>query len=429
MIRSPFLWLTALLALFASTAALLAQEAAPTEPVLALPRLEDSETFPADGLVDQRPAHWRIVWTDEPQTKALVLWDTAAEGRSHRVLFDTRSRAAEVPPSYAFDRAARGSGRYSGKELVLHWHAVALEGLQPDTTYYFVLESDGERSAEMHFRTAPAQPKPFALLSGGDARSDRSQRRAVNRLLAQLIDLRPEVLALAHGGDYVLWGTQLPLWDRWLRDQELVIGKGGRILPILPTRGNHEATGPLFDEVFGAPGGAGRNYFATELSPEVLLLTLNTEIAAGGDQARFLEAALEARRATRWQVAQYHRPLWPAVKQPATAAPHWLPLFDRLALDLALENDGHALKRTVPIKAGALDESGTVYVGEGGFGVQQRKPDTTRWYLQSPGYAHSRHHVWELRFDSAQLELVVWDLQAGKIFDRFALAPRRRGGR
>ncbi len=245
-------------------------------------------------------------------------------------------------------------------------------------------------------------------------------------MLAQLIDLRPEVLALAHGGDYVLWGTQLPLWDRWLRDQKLVIGKSGRLLPILPTRGNHEATGPIYDEVFGTPGGVDKNYYATMLTPEVLLVTLNTEIAAGGDQTLFLERALGSRRKTRWQIAQYHRPLWPAVKQPATAAPHWLPLFDRYALDLALENDGHALKRTVPIKNGVRSEDGTVYVGEGGFGVQQPTPDTARWYLQSPGYAHSRHHVWELRCSARELEVLTWDLQAGKIFDRFALQPRAR---
>ncbi|MBL8898234.1 MAG: fibronectin type III domain-containing protein, partial [Planctomycetes bacterium] len=274
-----------LLALLALLPALRAQDPAPTEPALVVPKLEDSETFPPDGLVDQRPAHWRVVWTEDPQRQALILWDTAELGREHRVLYDVQSRAGEgAEARYAKQRTNARSGRYTGTELVLHWHAVPLDELTPDTTYFFVLESDGLRSPEMHFRTAPASAKPVALLSGGDARSDRAQRRAVNRMLAQLIDLRPEVLALAHGGDYVLWGTQLPLWDRWLRDQELVIGKSGRLLPILPTRGNHEATGPIYDEVFGTPGGVDKNYYATMLTPEVLLVTLNTEIAAGGDQ-------------------------------------------------------------------------------------------------------------------------------------------------
>ena len=39
---------------------------------LVVPKLEDSETFPPDGLVDQRPAHWRVVWTEDPQRQALI---------------------------------------------------------------------------------------------------------------------------------------------------------------------------------------------------------------------------------------------------------------------------------------------------------------------------------------------------------------------
>ena len=30
-----------------------------------------------------------------------------------------------------------------------------------------------------------------------------------------------------------------------------------------------------------------------------------------------------------WQLAQYHRPIWPAVKQPSRGKTHWQPLFDR----------------------------------------------------------------------------------------------------
>jgi hypothetical protein len=85
------------------------------------------------------------------------------------------------------------------------------------------------------------------------------------------------------------------------------VTRAGQILPILPARGNHERTGPLFDQVFDTPGGGlGKNYFATRIGSQVLLVTLNTETSLGGDQLEFLRRVLEAHRTVRWQLAQYH---------------------------------------------------------------------------------------------------------------------------
>ena len=57
------------------------------------------------------------------------------------------------------------------------------------------------------------------------------------------------------------------------------------------------------------------------------------------------------------------------------ACPHFCPLFDKYHIDIALESDGHCMKRTAPIRHGKKDPTGIVYVGEGGLGVGQRK----RW--------------------------------------------------
>lgn len=382
-----------------------------------------------DQIVGTRPVHWRIVWTASPQTHAIVSWSTRQPGSSHRVHLDTKSHDGEIA-RYARSVEATWNGAFtdegSGTARSLQYHHASLDGLSPSTTYWFVCESDGVAGPELHFTTAPADDRSFAIVSGSDSRSDRAQRRKMNERIAEIAAADPTVLAMTHGGDYVYSGYHLEQFTHWLTDHELTITGDGRVLPIIPTRGNHEIGGKLFDEVFASPGGGlGRNWFATPLSPQVLLLTLNTEVAAGGDQARFVESTLASNAKVRWKVAQYHRPVYPSVKTPAAAKEHWVPLFDAHRLDLAIESDGHTLKRTMPIRGDAPAEGGVVYIGEGGLGVRQRTPDDDRWFLQPPGMAKSAFHVWKIAFhtDRIGLEAIGGD---GAVLDTAMIEPKKR---
>jgi hypothetical protein len=392
---------TSLLAL-----ALPAQEPAPVEPVV--------------------PAQWRVIWTSVPQTQATIAWSTTAPGRAHRVRYDTESRGGAAE-KYRFETEAQRNGRFSADAPVLHYHHARLSGLQPATTYWFVIDSDGALSRELHFVTAPAEDRPLRLLSGGDSRSERTQRRVMNTLVSRIAGEDDGVIALCHGGDYIHDGNDLGQWSEWLTDHELTVTEKGRILPIVPARGNHEATGPLYDEVFDTPGGEGRNYFALHVTPQILFVTLNSEIALGGPQAEFLEQTLAnaAAAKVRWQLAQYHTPAWPAVKQPGRALQHFVPLFEKYDVDAVIECDGHVRKRTLAIRGGKPDGSGVVYFGEGGLGVKLRSPETSRWYLQEPGSAGSDYHVWELSFAGKELTLRAIGVD-GATLDRATLRARER---
>lgn len=371
-----------------------------------------------------QPAQPRVVWTESPQTRALVAWSTADASDVNRVYYDELSRSGELE-DYRWKVDCQRSSEYSGGGLVLDYHHAQLDGLRPATTYYLVLVSGDEASREFHFRTAPDGDAEFAILSGGDSRSDRDARRQMNRAMSRLLERDPSILALAHGGDYVYWGGSLEQWSHWLTDHELTTTPAGRLLPVIPARGNHEAMGPLFDEVFGWPGGGfGQNYFVTELTSQVVLVTLNTEVAAGGDQREFLERTLADHADTRWKIVQYHRAVWPAVKGPARVKPHWQPLFEEHEVDLVCESDGHVLKRTVPIRGEAPSDRGVVYIGEGGLGVKQRTPQADRWYLGEPGHASPAHHVWILRLRSDELELEAVGTEL-ETLDRHTLSARR----
>jgi len=196
------------------------------------------------------------------------------------------------------------------------------------------------------------------------------------------------------------------------------------MLPLIPARGNHEATGVLYDEVFNTPGEKGGNFYSCKLGSQFLLVTLNTNISTGGNQADFLETVLTENKATRWQLANYHRPAYPAVKDPGGALEHWVPLFEKYNLDVALESDGHTLKRTCAIRGGKPDETGVVYIGEGGLGVKQRTPKADRWYFKG-GMTAPTLHVQKLTVtkESLKVESITED---GAVKDTFTAKPRKR---
>jgi hypothetical protein len=388
-----------------------------------------AETPGVARLTGSNPAQWRLIWTDNPQTKVTVSWSTAKKGSRHRVYYDTASHKGKRLTTYRHQQKTLRDGQHSvgidPRPSELHYHHAVLDKLQPSTTYYFTIASGRSRSPEFRFVTAPADDRPFSIVFGGDSRTDIQGRRRVNRFLSELIGKNDDILAFAHGGDFVTTGTSLAQWSAWLSDHELTATRDGRMIPIIPTRGNHEAGAPQFDEVFNAPGGVGRNYYTTMLGPKVLFVTLNTEIAMTGDQRKFLAAQLLANRAVRWQVAQYHRPAWPAFKRPSGAFRHWVPLFEQHKLDIACEADGHVLKRTVPIRDQIEDPEGVVYIGEGGLGVTPREPKADRWYLKPPGKTTSGHHVQVLTFSPKALRVRAILLD-GTVFDDFARKPRGR---
>ena len=349
-----------------------------------------------EPLQGTHPAQYRLIWTSDPAREATVSWSTATEGRLHRA----RLRMIGGEEARVVDAS---SGRYSAgdESIELHYHHARLTDLRPDTAYSVVLESDGDRSRELSFRTAPDEDKPLKIIFGGDSRSDQKSRRQMNELIARLVGEDEAILALAHGGDYIASGRKLSQWSEWMSDHELTISNG-RLLPIIPTRGNHDG-GPLFNEIFGFPR-ADLNYYSVPLGPQVRLVTLNTETSIAGDQAQWLASELEQLRPkTRWLIAQYHRPAFPAVKIPSGALQHWVPLFEEHNVDLVCEADGHCIKRTPPVRNNQVDETGVVYIGEGGLGVPQRKPKPGRWFLEPPGMASAGHHVFVLEFTKERL--------------------------
>jgi len=360
-------------------------------------------------LEGSKPAQWRLVWIEDPAHEAIVSWTTVEPGKRHLVRYKVADGSEEGTASTYDD------GKYIGGDH--YYHHVLLKHLQPATRYDVVIESDGNESPPMHFITAPDDDRPLKLLFGGDSRSGRDARRKINQMMSSMLESQPDIVALAHGGDYVVTGTKFKLWSQWMSDHELTVTKAGRLLPIIPARGNHDF-GELFNNVFGFSA-KNKNYYAASIGSQIRFVTLNSNISAGGDQAKWLEAELKKSRPShRWLLAQYHRPVFPAVKSPGSGRQHWVPLFEKYNLDMACEADGHTIKRTPPIRNEKLDPTGVVYIGEGGLGVGQRTPHfDDQIFIDGKGDIKDivLRDRWRLAHDGIVLVIVSMEKPSGRI--------------
>ena len=380
------------------------------------------------------PVQWRVIWTGNASKEARISWSTAEKTKKNIVHYGTVDKKRNIK-NYPLHKNCQVNGQYtldpSEESLsAAYYHHADLEKLKADTQYYFVLESDGERSPRFYFKTAPKKGTKFSLIVGGDSRSGHKARCRMNLFMAQQVKRFPEHLALIHGGDYVVHGNKYAQWRLWLSHHELTTNKDGRVLPIIPAKGNHDA-GVLYHEAFNIPV-VGKKEMAKQpgschvvtLGKDVAIVTLNTNRSAA-HQVEWLEEQLKRLRPkTKWLLTQYHRPFYPAVKGPGAHGKVFVPLFEKYDVDLACESDGHCIKRTVPIRDDKEDPTGVTYIGEGGLGVGQYHPKVDRWYL-AKGAVSRGHHTMSLKFRSKKLQITVNRLE-GEIFDTHTLNRRKK---
>lgn len=395
--------------------------------------LEKSEELP----VSTEPRHVRVTWMENPQHEAVISWSTTEPCTGNRVSYDTESRGG-VLGEYASQVREIHTGEYTRTEddleygePPLYYHHAHVSGLEPATAYFFVVSSEGKHSREFHFITAPDDNRDLSVLFGGDSRIGGSEpylhedRRGMNRRMKALAEAHGDVTAFCHGGDFYQ-RAELRYMRPWLTDHELTVTEGGRIIPIIPARGNHDrAIG--FEEMFWWPDREHDYYYVTQISREIALVTLNTEISLAGDQRMWLDRTLrELQPENRWLYVQYHKPAYSSVRgwtDGEDRRHYFVPLFEKYGVNIVAESHDHALKRTLPIFEGGPHEDGITYIGDGGLGVPQRTPDPERWYLQEPGMTQSVHHAHRLEFTQDSLRGRAYGMD-GEVLDDFTIPVR-----
>lgn len=395
----------------------------------------------APALGAQAPAAIFLTWSDDPTTTVTVDWHLLPGG--------------DIPAVEVRGPGIAGWQSFSGNLIHFpHSHRTVrravVRGLQPDAVYELRVGD----SPVYRYRSMPATlSRPIRFASGGDTRFGDDDFGAMNRAVAAF-DL-----------DFVKFGGDLSYADgdprraerkeQWFETvTRTLVTDGNRLIPVLVAIGNHEVwetrrvpedeeprafmsrwgltdrQATYFRPLFAFP--RGEFYDVMDVGDYLSLVALDSDHMRDvvGPQTAWLEAVL-AERADRPHVFPfYHQPAYPSVRRfegtsSTRIRENWVPLFERHGVNLVFENHDHAYKRTLPLRNGAEDPEGIVFLGDGAWGVGVRDVGRDQggraWYLAE---AASENHgiVVTLQGLDRHVQVITPD---GRVIDEFRWpAPR-----
>lgn len=329
-----------------------------------------------------------LTWTEDPATTMTIHWHTdrgKAQELTYRKVNDPKWKSAK-------------SAFHPIEGTDVDVHTVHLKGLDQDTVYLFNLGS------EYKFRTMPKElNRPLRFAIGGDVYYIKDHQTFI-RMNQMIADQDPDFIVT--GGDLAytkgkkqfgkgrMW--ELSQWQGFLKGQQTIKGKDGRLIPMLPVVGNHDVAKPqhrtpepeMFFQMFAFPQ-MNKAYrcldFGTYLS--FILLDSDHHSPIEGEQTAWLQKTLKEKKSA-YLLTAYHVPAYPsrnpyAGKIPEKLRQYWSPLFEQYKVPFVFEHHNHTFKRTHPIKNGKIDPNGVTYLGDGSWGVATRpvKSPDELWYL------------------------------------------------
>lgn len=366
-----------------------------------------------------KPDTLHLTWHTDPTTTMVIQW-VGGDADDTAVWY-----APDKALAWTFAGHAAGRGFPLTDQTVYRYE---LTGLKPGTDYRFSL---GRRSPVYRFRTMPAKATDaFTFVSGGDCGVN---EHVVNN---NKVAAKQDPYFAVIGGDLAYDnGTDPKATLGWLRNYSSTMKDGqGRLIPLVVCIGNHEVKGgygttradaPLFFALFDGMY-ADTTYKALDFGDYLSLVLLDTGHVAkiDGDQTDWLDKALKARADRRHLIAVQHVPCYPSFRPAEILAglvsakagtgalqrKHWVPLFEKHAVDLVLEHHDHTFKRTHPLLGGRKDKAGVLYLGDGSWGR-----------LRSPAKPESRDY---LAVSNQTYHLTVHRLEGD---DRFHMAVDETG--
>ena len=345
----------------------------------------------AAGASSHAPEGLHVAFGADPTTEVAVAWSSAPSAAVSFRYGPTGQGLATVGELQS--RAVLGvSDRV--------YHRAVLERLAPDTTYEYVVTHAGGEPSRGRFTTAPVTPRTFTFAALGDMGATADGATITGRIAAVEPDLVFFVGDLCYadrlgGGAEALFTTgplpvqqDLTAWDKWL----VQIAPSASRTPWMFTTGNHEmevgqgplgydgflarmhlpvsrkAAGPYYSFRYGNVG-----FVALDANDASYEITHNLGYTGGAQDAWLAStlARLRGDEAIDFIVVGFHHCMY------CTNAVHasdggprarWGGLFDQYGVDLVINGHNHSYERTHPVRAGAIERGGTVYVTAGAGG-------------------------------------------------------------
>ena len=372
-----------------------------------------------------KPDRIILTWSADPATTQSVTWRTDQS---------VRTGLAEIVPAGDGPDFAKGAQRVEAEsdnfESSLgkaRYHSVTFTGLKPGALYAYRV-GDGDNWSEWnHFETLRAEAAPLSFLYLGDAQNNILEHWS--RVIRTAWRHAPEAQFVVYGGDLVNRGDHDDEWGEWFE----AAGWVHRVIPALPSPGNHEHVSPptgerylasnwqmLFTLPDNGPSGYKEVCYYIDLQG-VRLISLNS-MSGHELQAGWLEKAL-AKNPNRWTILVFHHPLYSSGKGRDNKELRALlqPLIDRHGVDLVLQGHDHTYARTGLVSGSGRHgaKHGTVYLNSGSGPKMyklDRKPEMVRIAEQTQLFQ-------VVRIDGGRLTMEARTV-TGELYDAFELRQR-----
>jgi len=341
------------------------------------------------------PIRLRLGFAFDPATSISAVWQT-----------DDGTLVSDLEIGLAADAlTTRLSGVTLGYQPVdrtedpVRLHQLDVCGLSAGTSYFYRVGGEGAWSDVSSFTTAPAADaadRSIVVGVTGDSRNDPSVfGRIQDDMASEAVDLQ------LFTGDVVEISIVQTQWHDWFD----AAGTHLATAPFMPSNGNHDGLSVNYLAQFAMP--VNEKFFAFEYGPLYVVILDSDD--KGAEQVAFLEWALGRvdRVRTPWVVAVHHRPIWSQSNHSSDTELQslWMPLYERLGVDLVLTGHDHNYQRTHPLVDGArvADGEGVVYVVTGGSGAPLYGVDPAAVMAVQE---ETNHYVL-LRVSPTELELIA----------------------
>jgi hypothetical protein len=303
----------------------------------------------------------------------------------------------------------------SGISTFLGVHAMVVNGLEADQTYFYRVEledRDGNKidSGLLSFRTAPDTNRAVTFAVLGDTESRPWINAAVSRgIWGHGVDFA------VHLGDLTDNGRR----DRkpqWTHEYFAGMTPLQSRVAVFPVPGNGEGDDLYwFKRYFPHPRDQGNRpgFYRFSYGPvDFFMLNSNArgdEFQPGGLQYAWLAGQLEQSEAT-WKVVCFHHVGTPGTFGDNPEVNALVPLFDRYEVDFVLNGHKHAYERSYPRRAGKIDPAGTRYIVSGGAGGNLKDPSGSGKSSFTESVYRGYHYI-IVEADPDRFRLTMYDLE------------------
>jgi len=313
-----------------------------------------STSHPSSGKPDQL----MVTWSGDPSTTIDVQWRTSATVENGTVIIReiNKEEIKQVPAEKIMME-----DRLLMNDRYIHRFTAKISGLEPGTTYQYLILPDSDWSNAPEFTTASAGNQ-FSFLWFGDTHNS----PFYGEILTRAWENHNDIAFLTISGDLVNDGLHRNQWDDLFALSGPVISSR----PLMTVPGNHDNRAGLgagmFRDMFSyplnGPGGVPKEQTYSFTYQNCLFLMLDAT-SSWEEQTAWLESQLSGTTAT-WKIAIFHFPPYNHSSPYVGIQEAWVPLFDKYHVDLVLGGHFHYYMRSHPMKGGKVAGSfseGTVY--------------------------------------------------------------------